>query len=149
MKKVIRLTEKDLTNLVKRVIQEQYEMRGKTVTLYTSKEDAMAAANSGKSNPQAEGAMIGSIVSINDITNIGLELLMNFTNLSNAEEKMYIRSGGNSVFYNRQLGSFRCDNIGSVSVYYNESLKRALDKMYFETDFASTQKPKGTQSGMA
>jgi PPE-repeat protein len=153
MKKTIRLTESELTNLIKRIIKEQGEVTsnsnefiGKTVTLYTSKEDAASAANSGKSNPQAEGSLVGSIVSIDKITSKGLELLMNFSDLSSDDAKKYIKSGGNNVIYNRQFGHFSSESIGPVSVYYNESLKRALDKKYFQTDFASTKKPSSTQA---
>jgi hypothetical protein len=157
MKKVVKLTESQLISLVKKVIKEQGEMtnnsdefKGKTVTLYTSKEDAVAAANSGKSNPQAEGSMVGSIVGIDKITSRGLELLMNFYDLSNDEAKKYIKSGGNYVTYNRQFGYFTSETLGPVnSVFYNESLKRVLDKKYYTTDFASKQNPNGSQANMA
>ena len=156
MKKVIRLTESDLVKLVKKVLKEQDEMtsnsnefKGKTVTLYTSKEEAIAADKAGKSNPQADGSVVGSIVTIDNITSKGLELLMNFYDLADDEAKKHIKRGGNTVIYNRQFGSFTSEHIGIASAYYSESLKRALDKKYFQTDFASMQKPKGTQSGIA
>jgi len=110
---------------------------GKTVTFYENPTVADEAAKSGKSIPQSD-SRIGTIKGVSDVKGDGLRLTVDFSDI----EKKSMEEQGFSVEFDRQCGCFiiPIDN-GKV---YNTSLKNFLNKTYYQTDFASKQKPLGS-----
>jgi hypothetical protein len=110
---------------------------GKTVTLYDNPTVADEAAKSGKSIPQSD-SRIGTIKRVSDVTGYGLRLHVDFLDI----EKKSMGEEGSHVDYDRQCGCFII--LSGHQKVYNTSLKNFLNKTYYQTDFASKQKPLGS-----
>jgi len=118
---------------------------GKTVTFYTNKKDAEAASAAGKSNPNSTDSILGKIIKVENPSSSTLVplsdeiiLWVDFEYLEKPGDGEY------TVVYNRTKGSFNVRARQGVE-YYNESLRKVLDSTYFTTDFASSQKPLGSE----
>lgn len=122
--------------------QEPESFEGKSITLYRDNNEAIKAFESKKSNPRSPWSITGVIDKIHHATDDGVNFSINVYNLAKDPNGP---SAETQVKYFKQTGSFKVDGRGD-SDYYNEGLKQALDKKYYQTDFASTQKPMGTMT---
>ncbi len=112
---------------------------GKTVTFYPNEALADKAFKLGKSIPQTKNSWIGVIKDIKDVTTYGLELTVDWYDV----EKQMIKKQGQYITFDREDGLFK-GLPDRNKPYYNTSLKNFLNKTYFNTDFASKQKPLGS-----
>jgi len=122
-------------------INQSDKLIGKKATLYANPQDAMAAYQSGKSNPQSQGSIIVKFISIEYSDNDRLIIKVipdsSKTNYSNSTVI-------NILHFNRVNGTFILAE--EKKVYYSESVKNILND-YFSTELASNNK--ANQSNMA
>lgn len=122
--------------------QEPEAFEGKSITLYRDENDAKKAFESKTSNPRSFGSIAGVISKIQYAMDKGVEFDINVYNLAKDPNGVSVAT---PVIYVKERGAFEIPSRGDMD-FYNEGLKQALDKKYYQTDFASTQKPMGTMT---
>jgi len=122
--------------------QEPEAFEGKSITLYRDENDAKKAFESKTSNPRSFGSIAGVISKIQYAMDKGVEFDIDVYNLAKDPNGVSVAT---PVIYIKERGAFEIPSRGDM-VFFNEGLKQALDKKYYQTDFASTQKPMGTMT---
>lgn len=127
---------------------------GQAATFYADPNEALAAFKAGKSNPQAKGAILGTITAIdkveNDFVSFYVKLTGGVHDTRSGLGKL-LGNKGSVVTYSRENGNFTlaaADTDSDGKIYYSESVKRILDKEFFTTKLAYNnpqQQPGGNQ----
>jgi hypothetical protein len=124
-------------------LNQTNDLIGKSVTLYSNEQDAKTAQSGTMTVTNAEGVLVGKIESVDTNQQDGVRLGIV---LGNDKLDMKPNTGPSSTQFfkfDKASGTFKSGN-ADPKVYYNFSLRDALNAKYFQTDFASknTQAPK-------
>lgn len=126
-------------------VKQPEKLIGKRATFYLKKEDAMAAYQAGKSNPESQGSIIAKITSIDAKDNRYALLTLQIEEL----DTPYVTAKTNTrVTFDRMTGSFTISLPSKTANYFSESVKNILNNEFFSTELASNNKTQQSSNGI-